>query len=148
MHAGWKTIPLWEFVNRENMVNGEAGIIRLFMDLNLPYHACINEKAGGGGASTKRSKPEGVRFGVYLCLNNRGTEPFAINTERLLSRFRGPLRKSENALATSSFFINKEHIGNLQFLVGTLQALSESGVLAMVRMGRGIWNTCRRGKPQ
>lgn len=41
VHAGWEPIPIWKSMNRENMVNREAGITRLFVDLNLPYHACI-----------------------------------------------------------------------------------------------------------
>ena len=61
-------------MNWENMVKGEASIIMLFRDLNLPYHVCINEIEGGGGASIRRPEPDGVSFGVCLCLNRGGFE--------------------------------------------------------------------------
>lgn len=53
MQAGWIFITPEESVNLENMVKVEVGVTRVCMDLNLPYHAYINEKASGAGRPNK-----------------------------------------------------------------------------------------------
>lgn len=86
VNAGWESITLWEYANQSNMEGeGEAGFIRLFKDPNLPSEVWIHVQAGGGGALTLRSESEGVRFGVYMCLNITGIEPFVITTQRLVN---------------------------------------------------------------
>ena len=99
----------------------EKFLIQLFLQLKLPYLACINEQVGGG-ASTKQPLPEEVKFGVYLCYNLSGIRPFIANPARVLNTLKLPLSRLDHLLGTASpSEIDKNHLGRLRPLQAQMQ---------------------------
>ena len=56
----------------------EGLIIRMFMDMDLPYSTCINQQAGGGVPLSSSPEIDGVKYAVYIVFNRKGIQPFRL----------------------------------------------------------------------
>ena len=129
LEAGWKYPPRMECTNLADLVVKEKVIIQLFKNLNLPYHACMNENLGGG-ASFKSQHPDGVVYGVYLSYNAGGVHPFIINPERVLRSFTTGFTNLQHLLATSSYIVGNLHIDGFRSLEALLLQFSRGGFIS------------------